>query len=303
MTENKIINCEFKSLTSNAGGALFIKKSDIILFLSNSYFQKCVSTSSVASSVRSLYPSGGACFIDIQSINITNVITYQCKANGFGHSIYIALPYDQDANFDCISDSLSGQYVAPYSTNYVFDKGNFNNKNINITAPSLIGYTGMICYGCYPKRNDNKFYNLVFNELDSATAIGYHMNDGEISESEYIHIENSIITSSELGILSFFYYGSYFLNYCYFINCEGQLEKYIDFVGQITFTNSFIDTTKIEVVDLSMESPCLDSNHQQFPVCYISNDDIVISCIKIINNINRKSISVPFYFIFLVLRS
>ena len=213
MIFNEIKNSLFDSLSSKYGGAIFIQNSNIELNLCDCCFDSCITTGSIDSTNREKYPSGGACYIDINTINITGILSYNCKANGFGHTFYITLPSYHIAQIEFLSDSLTGKEVTPYSSIYAFDKGSFYTSNANITYPISITEAGTLCTGMKPSFIKNGYFHIIFKEDDTSTAFGFDVFEDTTSYSHYFHIENSKV-SSDKGIFCF-RYGSHVLDNFY----------------------------------------------------------------------------------------
>ena len=196
--------------TTSVGGAIFLKNTNSKLFIFFCTFEECSSQSRLSSSTRETSPSGGALYLDINSINISNTLFHSCKSNGYGHCIYLNLLSKQDAYINCISDYDSGDPTDSYEyTNiFSFDRGDYYIVNLNLTYPQSFSFYGAIFFGMTPDQLTNKYISIIFSKSKSSPALGMDIVDSHNSFSENVHIENSNADTENEAIIQI-YYGSH----------------------------------------------------------------------------------------------
>ena len=217
-SEGYVVACSFANLTSRFGPAVSVSKTSEDISIWFCVFESCVATGSTTSSVRPSICSGGSCYLDVICANLSNLNSRFCRANQFGHSIYIATSDEGNTRAYCLSDSLSGQEVTPYSSIYVFDNGNNSIKDMNISYPKGIAYPGALHLGVFPISYTIKFIRIEYSLSESSIAIAGSLKAGQKSTTEYCDFHKC--SQDTHGILVF-HTGNYFLNHVNIIDCSG----------------------------------------------------------------------------------
>ena len=262
--QGKIILSYFSYLTAPEGGAIHIINLQINCSIESCYFDSCTTTGKRTSSSRDSTPSGGACYFDIKSINITNVLIKKCKAFSFGHSIYCSISFSFPCAVNCLSDEFSGQKISSKESSvFVFDRGDSFIKDINISYPTSITYPGAIHIGMYIDKSDNKYWNIIFNsketEENQLMSISFAIKEGETNKCDYFHIENSF---SNDGLFTF-WYGKHYFNHFYIIQSAGPFFRkstHSTFPFEfVRLSNSYI-CQNVQINDITLDESCLTNS-------------------------------------------
>ena len=185
---------------SEYGGAIFIDEINHNVNIDSNFFHSCSATSIKESSGRKEnIISGGAYYLDVNSLKISNLLFTLCKSPGSAHCIYYCLPESTQITVNCISDFLSGNSSAIRPTNFLFDRGILTLRDLNISQPFLDpqSQTGSLHIGLNISESSIKYCNFIIRPQHSNMAIGLSVSSCYISSC---HIENSI-ASSESGII------------------------------------------------------------------------------------------------------
>ena len=254
-----ISKCLFNDLHDSVGGAIKVILTRSHAEIHYCLFKACCSLSYRPSSGRNKpNPSGGACYYDVFTLNMSFIYTTYCKAAGLGHALYISLSEDTSIKsfFHCIADSFSGQDViyGTYSSVNAVDKGRCDYTDLNCTHARSTNNVGVFHFGSRPTFRTSKYCNIVFDEEYTSTAIGFSALTKCNNIAQYYHIENSKSDS-----ILCFWGGNHYLSNFYFVKCYGTLISYVGDVDSIMIKNSYLD-------------PSINSNFASFSSCTTKTD-------------------------------
>ena len=242
-THSFINNCVFKLLEASVGGAISIINSDYTVNLCYTTFEKCTSTDKKTSSSGRVESSGGCCYIDVCTINISNTYTTNCKSNNYAHAIYTSIPQNKYSYVSCLCDYLSGKLVSPYSTVYGFDKGDYIFNDINITFPNEITYPGAMHSGKSCAISSYHFLNIKYNINEESIGISFSLTNDGNNEVEFANFERCH-SKDDKGILGLLH-GCHNIKNCNFIDCVGNLAFLTTDSDNVYISNCFISSSII----------------------------------------------------------
>ena len=135
MTKNvifnyKIIDSTFcDCFTDLRGSAIYYNSYKSKVFMYQCVFYNCSSLGIGSSSHRKSGVSGGACFFDINTINVNYCKFFWCNAKDIGSAMYACGQRGSTINISC----LSLLYCNKDNNSCVFciERSNFNLKNVN----------------------------------------------------------------------------------------------------------------------------------------------------------------------------
>jgi len=260
------------------GSAINIKQNSSKAAISFCTFINCSSTACGVSSQRpDNYATGGACFVDVNEIEMKSCFFMSCAGTHLGSAVYYCVPRYKNAAVSCLCDICCGFNTTNIHSIYAFERGSSKIRDINSTNAISKSHYGYLHMGRGPAGFSIKYISIVKNYNDSIfIPLGISLLD----ETCYGYACHAYFANgtNQNGLISI-WSGNYILNDTVFDNCYGNIYKVMSDFGSITFKNSVFCPSVILLSSITLESCKTEQTETFLPIkCLFKGFDICTKC-------------------------